>query len=166
MFKILIALLLLPAFAMAKSDIVPRLTVTGPAVRTATGDFEVPVRVSMRNAGIDVAGRFKIHIEWSNTSFSGTRLTSFAKIISTDNAFSLYYVIYVLTNRAMMVGNSFSFNGNVRIPKSVQLKSLVQLRIVADSCAGDEFMPAFCRVDELREDNNLTPFVNVTMPTL
>jgi hypothetical protein len=42
--------------------------------------------------------------------------------------------------------------------------AVVSIRALADSCASDEFQPAYCRVDESNENNNQTSSLKLTLP--
>jgi len=164
MLRTFIFVLLFPALSFAQSDIVSRLQTNGVATKLPSGEYLVPVRATVRNAGNDIAGRFKIHFEWSHPTVAGTKLTTLKGLTSADGAFVADGAFYVWTNRAMFVGNSFSFNTSVVLPKNLPAKTRVSIRAVGDSCSGDELMPFFCRIDELREDNNRSEMVTATLP--
>ncbi len=152
-----------PSAAFAAADLVPTVRVTGVALLRADGAYLVPVRVSVRNSGTEIAGRFKMSVEFNHLSFGGTRVTAFGAASSSDGSFTRDG-FYVWTSRALFPGRSLTFNGSVLIPSSVPRRSQITLRVVADSCSGEEFMPALCRVPELREDNNRTSLQTANLP--
>ena len=70
---------------------------------------------------------------------------------------------YPYTCSPVEPGPQIQFDGSVILPKALAGKR-INLRVVADSCAGDEFMPDHCRVDESNEQNNKSVSLPVTLP--
>jgi hypothetical protein len=160
----LLFVLLIPNICAAAPDLYTTLRVTGPGIlNKATGKYSVPVRVSVRNSGNDIAGRFKIGIEFSHTSFAGLRLIPFTNVVSSDRAFS-GDGFYVWTERAIFPGAAYTFTAMALIPSSVPRAASIKLRASSDVCFGEEFMPYFCRLEESNEDNNRTDLQNATLP--
>jgi hypothetical protein len=60
---------------------------------------------------------------------------------------------YPYTNAPLEAGSEVVFEGVVTFDYDYQ-DVTVSLWATADSCAGDEFMPDYCRVEESDEDNN------------
>jgi hypothetical protein len=100
----------------------------------------VPVSVAVRNQGGTAADPFKL------SAHNGSLTLPFS-VGGQSSGF------YPSTNSSLSPGSTVSFSGNVTLPNELG-GSTVSLRIVADSCDSDEFMPSFCRVDESNESNN------------
>jgi hypothetical protein len=149
-------LLTTSSIALASVDLIPLVQVIGPGSIQSDGTYRVPVRVTVRNSGTEIAGRFKVSIEFNHQSFGGTRGTAFTQVGAVDGSFT-GDGFYAWTTRALFPGRSLSFEGLMVVPRSVPRRTEITLRVVADSCAGEEFMPPSCRIEESREDNNRTP---------
>jgi len=55
------------------------------------------------------------------------------------------------------------FGGKVTFHPSMQ-GATVSLTAIADSCAGEEFMPSYCRVQESNETNNVSAPLSLSLP--
>ncbi len=134
--------------------VVANLQTTGPASIAPDGSVEVPVRVRVGNRGNGMAGTFKVSTEY--TGPDGTYTVAFT-VPGQDSAW------YPDTDTPLAAGDSVTFEGIVVFPSSEQGET-VYLTAVADSCAGDELMPAYCRVDEDDEGNNESAPVSLALP--
>lgn len=148
-------------------DLKPDLTTTfrfsGLPLVHREGHYLVPLRITVKNAGRDIAGRFKINAEFNHISFAGTRVVYFSHISSPGRGV-IGDEFYAWTNKALPVGQSIEFNAFITIPKTVPRGQDITVRVMADSCVGDEFEAAFCRIDELNEENNRTDLQTVRLP--
>ena len=120
------------------------IELTGAPEIGADGMVEVPLRVIARNLGDTEAEVFKLHVDY--TGPAGTFVAPFS-VPGETSAF------YPFARGALAPGTDMSFEGIVRLPGELAGET-ISLTAVADSCAGEEFMPAFCRVEENEEGNN------------
>jgi len=135
---------------------------TGPVTRgyaiTITallpGDFEVPFQVVVKNQGGLPAGIFKVSVSY--TGPDGTFVIPFTVPGQQDNR-------YPYTSAPLAAGASVTFEGKVILSARLQGQT-VSLRALADSCAGEERMPGYCRVQESNEGNNESAPVAVSLP--
>ncbi len=132
----------------------PDLVVTmfdalGPA--GLRGDHvEVPVSVGVKNQGNAPAGIFKVSVEYTRPG-GGPYGVAFGS------------GWYRFTTGPLAPGAVAYSKDYVIFPPAVRGVS-VTLHAVADSCAGDEFKPDYCRVREGNEGNNRSMPVPVTLP--
>jgi hypothetical protein len=112
------------------------------------GGFEVPIRIRVTNRGGTAAGPFKVAIETPNGvapfDVSGGSAVWYAE---TDG---------------LAGGQSFTRDG-VALVRAGEGQT-VPLTAFVDSCSGEEFTPAHCRVQESDEGNNRSAPVQVRMP--
>jgi hypothetical protein len=133
--------------------IVESFVVTGtPTVVGST--VEVPVSVTVKNQGDASATTFKVSTEY--TSSTGTFVMAFT-VPGQAN------IWYPFTPGNLAAGSSVTFDGKVTF---IIGGETVTARAVADSCSGDEFMPAYCRVDESDETNNVSSDVTIVLPAI
>jgi len=135
--------------------VVTDLQLTGPMVINSAGDIEGPIRVVIRNQGGTAADIFKASTEY--TGSSGTFLVPFT-VPGQSNSW------YPFTDAPLAPGSDVTFDGSVTFPSRAQGET-VSLAALADSCAGDEFMPPYCRVAESNETNNESAPLPVTLPS-
>jgi hypothetical protein len=135
-----------------QADLVATLTVTGTPTNVGGGVIAVPVQVVVTNQGDGSATIFKVSTEY--TSQSGTFAVSFSVPFQPSQW-------YPYTSTSLAAGDSVTFVGTVNFIISGET---VDLRAIADSCSGDEFMPAYCRVNESDETNNVSADVVVVLP--
>ena len=146
-----------------KPDLVPSFRFSGTPLVHNSGYYLVPMRITIRNSGRDVAGRFKISAEYNHNSFGGMRVVPFSHVTSAGRSVTGDN-FYAWTNRALFVGQAIEFNAFITIPKTVPRGEEIIVSIWADSCVGDEFEPFYCRVHEINEANNRTSTVSVRLP--
>jgi hypothetical protein len=137
-------------------DLVAESFSFGAPVKVGT-EIRVPATVVIRNIGAGTAvNAFKVAAQYTGLPSSPT--TTFAV------AFRVGAELWYPTIAAGFAsGASRILSGTVVFPRSLSGASL-QVRAFADSCSGDEFMPAYCRVSELRESNNSGAPVSLRLP--
>jgi hypothetical protein len=116
----------------------------------------VPIRVTILNQGGSPADTFKVSTSVSTGSDSS--LVRFS-VPGSDSDW------HPSTSAPLAAGAEVSFDGVVTILDDLQGQT-VSLRALADSCAGDEVMPEYCRVQESNEDNNESSPVSVSLPAM
>lgn len=140
--------------AEAPDLVVVSLLTTGAATVNPDGNIEVPIRVVVRNQGNVAADTFKVSTEY--TGPDGTFAVAFT-VPGQDN------VWYPYTSAPLAAEDEVTFTGAVTFPPALQGQE-VSLRALADSCAGDEFMPDYCRVQERDEGNNGSDAISISLP--
>lgn len=135
--------------------IISALDFNGSAEINRKGDVEVPIRLAVRNQGNAEAGIFKV-----STDYTGPDGT-FAIAFTVPGQNSLWYPF---TDAPLAPGDEVVFAGIVTFSARLQGQA-VSLEGQADSCSGDERMPPTCRVEENREDNNLSGSISLTLPS-
>jgi hypothetical protein len=131
-------------------DLVVSLSTRGPATVAPRGGFFVPIRIHVTNRGRTAAGAFKVAIETPGG-------------VAPFDASGRSVVWYAETD-GLGGGQSFTRDGVVLVRAGEG--QAVPLTAFVDSCAGEEFTPAHCRVQESDEGNNRSARVNVQMPPL
>jgi hypothetical protein len=157
-----LTLLLAPARPAAAAGTDPDLVVTalstsGTPTILSSGMVRWPVTVTVKNTcGFRLGppyyvclsagtGEFKVALDYRDSA--GTWSIAFAvwDDASTDNWYGWV--------PSLGPDSSRTLHGYAFFPKSARGKT-VKLIATADSCSGDEFMPAYCRVLERYETNN------------
>ncbi len=131
------------------------LDFNGSAQINPKGEIEVPIRLVVKNQGNTEAGIFKVSTQY--TGPDGTFAVAFT--VPGQNSFW-----YPFTSAPLPAGSEVTFVGIVTFASRLQGQN-VSLAALADSCSGDEFTPAYCRVEESREDNNLSGPLSTKLPT-
>jgi hypothetical protein len=126
----------------------------GSATVSATGSVELPVRAVVRNIGNAAADIFKVSAHYAVAG---------GKFVAPFTVRGQESIWYAYTSEPLEPGAAVVFEGIVTLPAALQ-GSVVSLTVVADSCSGDEFMPAYCRVEESNEDNNESATLLATLP--
>ena len=129
----------------------PDLTVTSVATGTPSfispSEANLPLTVTIRNAGDSTSTRFKLSVDVIDSS--GRFVKPFTVPASGDRWYPW--------KTGLARGATYSFRGTLYIGMSGGA-SLHGQRITViprvDSCSGDEFMPDYCRVRESNEANN------------
>jgi hypothetical protein len=134
--------------------VVTTLQTTGPATLVPHVGITVPVRVVVRNQGGAAADIFKVSTEY--TLGNGTDVVPFT-VQGQDNTW------YPFTDTPLAAGSEVAFVGVVTFDYYLQGET-VPLWATADSCAGDEYMPEYCRVEESDEENNASARIPVQLP--
>ena len=115
-----------------------------------------PVYAIINNQGGQPAGIFKVSVE--GTAGDGTFLRSF--IVPGQDSF-----YYAFTTDPLPPGGQVVFRGLVGFPSSLTGQNATLVATV-DSCAGEEFFVAGCRVPEQNEDNNLSNPLDVLLSVI
>lgn len=134
--------------------VVSRMAMVGtPAVAGAT--IDVPIQVDVTNRGTETAQLFKVAMELASRGGSPQQV-AFAVEGERDPQ-------YPFTRVPLRAGATAAIRGRIRVPLSHR-GTTVTFRAVADSCAGEEFMPDYCRVRETNEANNASGGTAVSLP--
>ena len=134
--------------------VVTTLESTGSPTINAENSVELPIRVVVRNQGDAGAGIFKVATEY--TGSQGTFVVAFTVPGQSD-------IWYPYTSSTLAAGADTAFSGKVTFNPSIHGET-VSLKAIADSCSGDEFMPAYCRVEESDETNNESAPLSASLP--
>jgi len=137
-------------------DLVVTAVETGPATINPEGGVEVPIRVVVKNQGDAEADIFKVSTEY--TGPSGTFLVPFTVPGQGD-------IWYPYSSAPLGPGSDVTFAGNVTFQSALQGQT-ISLKALADSCAGEEFVPDFCRVEESNEGNNESAPISMSLPSI
>lgn len=120
----------------------------------------VPIRAVVNNQGNAPAPVFKVATSYAGGSF-GPFVASFransTEDVDPDNGF------YPFTRREIAPNGEVAFEGVV-IFTAIENQNSLSLRIMADSCSGEEFALETCRVEEANEDNNESQPILVDVP--
>ena len=140
--------------------VVTYINATGPAVRNRVGNYELPIRVKVKNIGNRDAGQFKVAVYHS--CYNGDCPTYYRN--------STYVISFHVPGK----GSWYPFVNSLKAGKSVTLdgkltfrnQGTYSIKAHADSGSGDEFMPEYIRVNESNENNNWsTPRIVSVRPT-
>lgn len=71
---------------------------------------------------------------------------------------------YPYSTAALGIGHEVAFTGIVSLPITLQGQTIT-LSVLADSCNGDQSMPAYCRVTEGDENNNESQPLTLRLPS-
>ena len=128
---------------------------TVPSETNVDGYFEVPVQMTVRNAGNQAAAEvFKVAVYYTNAE-DQTFVAAFTVEGESD-------IWYPHTDGALAAGAEVEFDGIVSLPGSLEGTTVI-LQGEADSTSGDESIPEYGRVDETRDSNNLSTEVGVDL---
>lgn len=150
---------LLLSGCVGKPDlVVTTLETTGPPTVNAENSVEVPIRVVVKNQGNAAADVFKVAIEFTGGAVDPSRtfVVAFTVPGQTD-------IWYPHTGSSLAAGSTVTFAGKVTF-NPAEHGVTISLKATADSCSGDEFMPAYCRVKESDEGNNESAWISVSLP--
>jgi hypothetical protein len=145
-------------------DLVVRdLRLNGDPVLGPEGEILVPVLMVVANEGDVPAVPFKVAVEFTSARLGGPFLAFFqpeeTERISGEDGYA-----FTTEELSWIPGeNETLITGMVVFSESRQGDE-VDIFAVADSCAGEEFVPEECRVAEFDEDNNESSRVKVTLP--
>jgi|GEM_PF-1802998 len=133
--------------------VVASFQVTGPAeIYAGASLIAVPVLVVVQNQGEAVANIFKLSARYSGPYGSLTV------------PFSVAGAPYPFVTTTLVPGQQVTITGPVLLSQQLQGQTVI-LSILADSCSGDEMMPAYCRVMEGNEGNNESISIPVRLST-
>ena len=117
---------------------------------------ELPIRATVVNSSAGRARNFKLAAEFAREGTNVFNVVAF----SVPGESSGFYPFYELT---LPPGEETMFEGNLVFSTFIRNQQ-VTIRVEVDSCSGDEFFPAWCRVDERNENNNLSNTLVVQLP--
>lgn len=150
---------LLLSGCVGKPDlVVTTLETTGPPTVNAENQVEVPIRVVVKNEGNAAAGIFKVATEYTGGTIEPSR--TFVVAFTVPGQSDIWYPH---TSGSLAAGSTVNFAGKVTFNPG-EHGVTVSLKATADSDSGDEFMPAYCRVEESNEDNNESTLISVSLP--
>lgn len=139
--------------------VVTTLETTGsPTVDPGCNCVQVPIRVVVENRGYADADTFKVSTEFLGGVISPSTI-SVAQFTVPGQSDSWY----PSREGSFAAGAKERFDGTVSFHPQERDVTVI-LWAVVDSCAGDEFMPAYCRVKESNEDNNMSFPILVDLP--
>jgi hypothetical protein len=112
-----------------------------------------PVRITIFNRGGEPAEGFKVSADAraSDGTF-GRPLV----VAGQDNGF------YAFVDQGLSPGGQAILDGAVGFPREYEGQT-VQIVITVDSCAGEEFVQPFCRINEQNENNNTSDPLSVRL---
>ena len=134
--------------------VITTLQTSGPATFVSDGGIEVPIRVTVRNQGGAAADIFKVATVYSIED--ATNVVPFTVPGQDDPR-------YPFTDAPLAAGSEEAFEGVVTFDYYMQGRA-VSLWAEADSCAGDEVVFDYCRVEESNEDNNQSTSTRIPLP--
>ncbi len=134
--------------------VVTAFEVTGEPVIDIENRAMVPVHVVVKNQGNADAVVFKV-----SAGYAGSRDTHVAAFTVPKRS----HPWYPYTWDSLEAGAELVLDGVVTFDPSLH-DATVSLFAIADSCSGEDFMPAYCRVEESNEANNESKPVSVTLP--
>jgi hypothetical protein len=130
-----------------------------PGLSQRAESWLVPVRIAIHNLGSASAAIFKVSAVYAEQVGASDRGTFQAPFIVAGQRTPGY----AFTASPLGAAETVSFSGSIVLPLALTGRS-VALRVIADSCAGDERLPPFCRVQEQREENNTSTALQVQLP--
>jgi hypothetical protein len=138
--------------------LVTTLETTATPTVNENNSVEVPIRVVVKNQGNAAANVSKVAIEYTGGVIDPSRTFVIAFTVPGQSS-----IWYPFTSGALAAGSTETFTGKVTLhPKEHGVT--VSLTATADSCSGDELMPAYCRVKESNEANNKSAPISVALP--
>ena len=150
-----------PAWALP--DLVAWVASRGVPVERG-GELVIPFSVTVQNRGSDPAPPFKVSVEYQIVSAGVSTLPSNG--VAPFRVPGMANVWFPQTRVPLPSGappaSTVTFTGEVILDRAFS-GSLVRLRALADSTAGEEFADPAGRVRESNEGNNATPWVDATM---
>ena len=134
--------------------VVTTFEITGAPIIDIEDRVVLPVRVIVKNRGDADADVFKV-----STSYAGSRDTHVVAFTVPKRS----HPWYPYTWDSLEAGAELVLDGIVTFDPSLH-DTTVALFAFADSCSGEEFMPAYCRIDESNEGNNQSEPISVNLP--
>jgi hypothetical protein len=157
MFTVLLFCVFLPIYAFALPDLVVTGIATGTPAFISPSEANLPLTVTFTNLGDSTSTRFKLSVEVVDPS--GKFVKPFTVPASADRWYPW--------KTGLPRGATYSFRGTVYlgIPGGASLHGKrITIITHVDSCAGDEFLPDYCRIRESNEANNHTYQRSITLP--
>jgi len=140
--------------------VVTDFRVTGSAeILPGQKRITLPIYVVIQNQGGIDADTFKLSVQYSTSD-----LASGGKFVVPFMVEGQADAWYPYTTGPLGRGGTVAFRGSIMFPESLQGQTIM-LSILADSCAGDEYMPPYCRVFEGNEGNNDAELIGIRLPS-
>jgi hypothetical protein len=127
---------------------------TGTKSTNADGSINVPVKVVVKNVGLADAVVFKTGVDYTNAAGQ-----TYPVAFNVAGQSSMWYPF---TNSVLPAGREVSFEG-ILVFQALLNGSTLSVKAIADSSSGDEFMPAYCRVNEVSETNNASAAIRIVL---
>jgi hypothetical protein len=145
--------------------VVVSLEASGPVVVNDNGQAEAPILVIVRNQGQTPAAVFKVAAEYSGGVISpgSTFVVPFTAQPTADVDPASGF--YPFTRQPLPPAGEVTFIGQVTF-NPTERGVTVSLRVIADSCSGEESTPDYCRVAESNETNNISAPISLKLPSL
>lgn len=137
---------------------VSSLQLSGSPTVNANNAVEVPIHVVVTNQGNRSASLFKVSTQYTDGAIDPARKFTVAFTVPGQTS-----IWYPSTMAPLAAGAQAAFNGTVTFHPN-EHGVTVRLTALADSCSGDEFMPAYCRVRERNEGNNESAPISIALP--
>lgn len=145
--SLLLCVMIFPVSAFALPDLVVTGIATGAPSFISPSEANLPLSVTIRNAGDATGLRFKLSVEVMDSA--GRFVRHFTVTQQSDTWYPW--------KTGLARGQTYTFRGTLYIgaPHGASLHGH-RITIIphVDSCSGDEFMPDYCRVRESNERNN------------
>ncbi len=142
---------------------VKTLDIDGPPRIETRGGAEfvhIPALVTIVNRGTaPAAAPFKVAAYFTGLAVAPTREFVMSLVApSTHNSF------YPYRRTALQPGETWTIKGEFVLIRPGPAGGSISVRVEAESCSGDEFMPPECRIAEADETNNFSARIDVRMP--
>jgi len=136
--------------------VVAVLQVAGP-VELLPGEetITIPVYVLVQNQGGSDAEIFKLSAHYAGRT--GKFVAPFTVSGQADSW-------YPYSTAPLPVGHEVAITGTISLPIKLQGQT-IGLSVLADSCSGDQALPAYCRVAEGNENNNESQSIPMRLPS-
>src|SRR5215211_2410760 len=136
--------------------VVAVLQVAGP-VELLPGEetITIPVYVLVQNQGGSDAEIFKLSAHYAGRT--GKFVAPFTVSGQADSW-------YPYSTAPLPVGHEVAITGTISLPIKLQGQT-IGVSVLADSCSGDQALPAYCRVAEGNENNNESQSIPMRLPS-
>ena len=130
--------------------------VSGERTINEENSVEAPLQVVVENIGDGSAGVFKVAVFYTEPG----AVVEYVVPFTVPGQASTWYPS---TSGPLAPGATETFNGVLTFPPTLHGID-VDFVSEADSCAGDEFMPTYCSVQESDETNNESYTITLELP--
>jgi hypothetical protein len=145
--SLLLLVMIFPVSAYALPDLIVTGIAAGAPSFISSSEANLPLTVTIMNRGDATGVRFKLSVDVIDSA--GRFVKPFTVLASGDRWYPW--------KTGLARGQTYNFRGTlyIGIPRGASLHGQ-RITIIprVDSCSGDEFMPAYCRVRESNEGNN------------
>lgn len=146
--------LFIPIPSFSPDLVVTELSVTGDTILRADGFSETPVRAVIKNQALITASTFMISAGYITSR--GDFMVAFT--VPGQNS-----IWKPRTMASLFPNETVAIEGVLTGHPSTSGET-VEFYVIADSCAAEEFMPEYCRIQESDETNNTSDTVSVSLP--